>query len=216
MHFDPDDLADTLDAVRRELRETVRDGVPMRQLVAGRSFAAPADDVWSALTEPERIPRWLLPVTGDLRLGGRYQLEGNAGGEVLACEPPRHLAVTWEYGDQLSWVDVTLTPVGDGTRLELTHDAPVDPQQWREFGPGAVGIGWELMLLGLHRHVATDEVVDPAGAAAWMQSAQGSAFMAASSRAWCTASIEAGEDPEQARAAEARCIAAYSGAAPES
>ena len=31
------------------------------------------------------------PISGDLRLGGRYQLQGNAGGEILVCEPPQHL-----------------------------------------------------------------------------------------------------------------------------
>ena len=44
--------------------------------------------MWDACTDPERIGRWFLPVSGDLRLGGRYQLEGNAGGEILRCEPP--------------------------------------------------------------------------------------------------------------------------------
>ena len=44
--------------------------------------------MWDAVTSAERIPRWFLPISGDLRLGGRYQLEGNAGGEVLECAPP--------------------------------------------------------------------------------------------------------------------------------
>jgi uncharacterized protein YndB with AHSA1/START domain len=43
-------------------------------------YAAPVEDVWDACTNPARIPRWFLPVSGELRLGGRYQLEGNAGG----------------------------------------------------------------------------------------------------------------------------------------
>jgi uncharacterized protein YndB with AHSA1/START domain len=207
--------SDHLGAVRRELRDTVRDGQSMRQLVASRTFPAPPEEVWDALTSTERIPRWLLPVSGDLRLGGRYQLEGNAGGEVLTCEPPHHLAVTWEYGGQLSWVDARLTPEGDGTRLDLTHDAPVDPGMWQQFGPGAVGIGWELMLLGLFLYVGPEEAVDPADAAAWMASPDGVDLVRGSSAAWCAASIAAGEDPEQARAAAARCTAAYT-APPES
>ncbi|WP_308168107.1 hypothetical protein [Nonomuraea sp. NEAU-A123] len=48
--------------------------------------------MWDACTSAEHIPRWFLPIEGDLRAGGCYRLEGNAGGEVLACEPPRHPA----------------------------------------------------------------------------------------------------------------------------
>ena len=47
--------------------------------------------LWDACTNAERIPRWFLPVSGDLRLGGRYQLEGNAGGTIERCDPPRSL-----------------------------------------------------------------------------------------------------------------------------
>src|SRR5262245_24338722 len=100
----------TIDAIRRELRDATRDGKPARAVVAERTYPAHADDVWDALTNAERIPRWLMPISGELRLGGRYQLEGNAGGEIMACDPPRHLAVTWVYGDVTSWVDVSLTP----------------------------------------------------------------------------------------------------------
>ena len=31
-------------------------------------------DLWEALTSAERIPRWFAPVSGDLRLGGRFQV----------------------------------------------------------------------------------------------------------------------------------------------
>ena len=56
----------------------------MRLLTAERHYPAEVEEVWDALTNPERVPRWLGgAVTGDLALGGRYQIEGNAGGEVL-------------------------------------------------------------------------------------------------------------------------------------
>jgi uncharacterized protein YndB with AHSA1/START domain len=54
--------------------------------------------VWDACTDPDRLNRGFLDVTGDLRLGGSYQLEGNAHGEILRCSPPRLLAVSWIYG----------------------------------------------------------------------------------------------------------------------
>ena len=107
------DPTTAVDAIRREIRDTTRGGKPARVLVAERSYPAPAGDVWDALTNPDRIPRWLVPISGDLRLGGRYQLEGNAGGTIETCEPPRHLGVTWEYEGGISWVDVHLAESGD-------------------------------------------------------------------------------------------------------
>src|SRR5262249_55998757 len=85
-----------------------------RTVLLRRAFPAPVEDVWDACTTAERIGRWLMPVSGDLRLGGRYQLHGNAGGEVLRCEPPKLLRVTWGMGDgPASEVEVRLSP-GEG------------------------------------------------------------------------------------------------------
>jgi uncharacterized protein YndB with AHSA1/START domain len=92
-----------------------------------------------ACTTADRIGRWFMPVTGDLRLGGKYQLEGNAGGEILSCEPPRRLRVTWVMGEgAASEVEVRLSP-GDGAEnvLEPAHTAVVDPASWTKYGPGA-------------------------------------------------------------------------------
>jgi len=204
-----DSPADHLGAVARRLDSVVREGRELPRLTVVRTYPADIDDVWDALTNGDRIPRWFLPVSGELRPGGRFQLEGNAGGEVLTCDPPRHLAVTWEYGEELSWVDVVLTTGDDGTRLELVHVAPVDAEKWAEYGPGAVGVGWELGLMGLARHLTDGATVDPVEATAWMSSPAGIEFMTGSSHAWGGASIAAGEDPDRARAAAARSTTAY-------
>ena len=126
-------------AVTRTIESTQRAGTPARVLVATRSYPAPPEDLWAALTEPDRIARWFLPVSGDLRLGGRYQLEGNAGGTVESCDPPTGFAVTWEYDGDVTWVSVTLAPDGVRTTLELRHTAHVTDERWTQFGPGAVG-----------------------------------------------------------------------------
>ena len=110
--------------------------------------------MWHAVTTGERISRWLGPVSGDLELGGRFQIEGNAGGTVLQCEAPSLLEVTWEYGGGLGWVRVALIEAAEGTRLRLEHSASVDDDTRRQFGPGALGIGWELGLGGLGLHLA--------------------------------------------------------------
>jgi uncharacterized protein YndB with AHSA1/START domain len=207
------DLIDSIGAVRREVRDGERDGKPTRAVVAERTYDTTVDDVWDAITNRERIPRWFLPVEGDLRLGGRYQLEGNAGGEVTACDPPTHLAVTWEFGDQLSWVDVLLSedPAG-GTRLRLEHVAPIDPH-WDQFGPGAVGIGWDLTLLGLGEHLLTGESVKVDEEA--LAGPEGVEVMTRSNDAWCEADIASGTPEDVARPAAERTIAAYTGQGPD-
>lgn len=68
------------------------------KLVIRRHYKAEREDVWDAITTPERLVRWFLPISGDLRPGGRYQLEGNAGGEVVRCERPSEIGLTWEMG----------------------------------------------------------------------------------------------------------------------
>ena len=111
----------------REVRTGSRDGAPTKIAIARRTYPTGQADLWDALTNAERIPRWFLPVSGELKVGGRYQLEGNAGGVVERCDEPESFAVTWEFGEMMSWLAVTLAPDGTGTRLELAHEAHVDP-----------------------------------------------------------------------------------------
>src|SRR3954467_12124353 len=136
-------VADLVGAVQRRVETVQRDGRDARIAIARRTYDAAIDDVWDALTNPERIPRWFLPVTGELRVGGKYQLQGNAGGTVERCDPPNSFFATWEFGGEVSWIELRLTPEGDGTRFELEHIAHVDDTKWAEFGPGAVGVGWD-------------------------------------------------------------------------
>lgn len=201
--------ADDLGAVNRTLSTVDRDGVETKQLTATRTYPTDIADLWDALTDPDWIPRWFLPISGEVRVGGRYQLEGTAGGEILACEPPNHVAITWEYGDQVSWVDLHLSGDEHSATLDLVHVASVDQEIWAEFGPGAVGIGWELGLMGLADHPATGATVDPAVAAAWSTSPDGIAFITGSSIGWGEAAIAAGDDADQARAAAGRSTAVY-------
>ncbi len=206
----PLDIAGHVGAITRAVRDGQRNGQPTRTLVAGRTFDTTVEDLWDAITNADRIPRWFLPISGELRLGGRYRLEGNAEGEITTCEPPRHLAVTWEYGGDVSWVDVRLSATAEGAQLELEHTATPSPE-WEErgFGPGAVGIGWDLSLLGLALYLASGRGMDPAEAMAWQASDEAKDFMRGSSDGWCAADIAYGTAPEVARAAADRTIEAY-------
>src|SRR5262249_19170576 len=165
-------------AVTRELQNRDHQGRPARVLVASCAYDTVIGDVWDAITNPERIPRWFLPVSGDLRLGGRYQLEGNAGGQITACEPPRSLDLTWEFGGQVSWVNVRLSELSDGgTNLRLEHIAQVPEEFWNQYGPGAVGVGWDLTMLGLGLHLETNTTLDPRQAALWPTTEVGKDFV---------------------------------------
>jgi len=153
------DIARHLSAVHREVSakpetETVR-------VLLRRSYEAEVDDVWSAVTDPERVRRWFLPLTGDLRAGGTFQLEGHAGGDILGCEPPRLLRVT--FGGPTSIVELRLTSAGeDGgtTVLELDHSVPLE-MAGSAAGALYVGPGWDGAVLGLGLFLAGELIEDP-------------------------------------------------------
>lgn len=178
----------------------------------GRTYHTDQDDLWDAVTNIERIPRWLMPITGNLEVGGRYQLEGHAGGTVLTCDPPKNFTATWESMGAVSWIDVSVHSEGpDRARLVVEHVAQVDDATARMFGPGAVGMGWESMLLGLAIHLRTGDSVDPAVGQEWLATPDGRRFLTASSEGWYAANVAFGEDPAAAREMADRCLAAYLG-----
>jgi uncharacterized protein YndB with AHSA1/START domain len=87
-------------------------------------FDTDIGDLWSALTEPGRLARWIGDVEGDLRLGGEFRARFFASGwegtgQVEACEPPRRLLVLTKQPGQSDEhvIEVTLATDGDQTIL---------------------------------------------------------------------------------------------------
>jgi uncharacterized protein YndB with AHSA1/START domain len=213
--------------VIREIEATQRK-VGRGQIAAGeghtvtlrRTYEAPIEDVWDALTNPRRIPRWFLPISGDLRVGGNYKFEGNAGGTIQSCERPNRLLVTWvgmETGSpaDVSEVEVRLTAQGaDRTTVEMVHTAVVPDEMWSEYGPGAVGVGWEGGVLGMALHLggAESAIEDREN---WPFTEEGREFMRLSSEAWGEANRTAGADDETVARNVANTFAFYTTAAPE-
>jgi uncharacterized protein YndB with AHSA1/START domain len=206
------DVTQQINAVRRQVGSRTLEAGEARTVTVSQTYKTDIDDLWDAVTSAERIGRWFLPVTGDLKLGGRYQLQGNAGGTVTACQPPTGYDATWEWQENVSWIEVRLTAVDDGTRFELHHTALVG-EHWDSFGPGAVGIGWDGMLLGLANYLATGQGMSQEDAAAWMATDEAKAFYTASGRRWTEADIAFGTDPAKAKEVGDRTIAFYTGGA---
>jgi len=208
------DVVQQINSVRRQVGTRVLEAGEARVVTVSQVYDTEPEDLWDACTSAERIPRWFLPVTGELRLGGQYQLEGNASGTVERCDPPKSFFATWEYAGQVSWIEVRVLPESGGrARLELDHIAHED-EHWTQYGPGAVGIGWDMGLIGLALHLAGEPPLSPDDAMAWPLSAEGREFTTRSSQSWYEASVASGADPAAAREAADRTTAAYT-AAPE-
>ncbi len=199
-----------LATVERSVSSLEWDGRPARTVTLSRIYESAIEDLWDALTNAERIPLWFLPVSGNLVPGGRYQLKDNAGGMITACERLSHFALTWEFGEDVSWVEVRLFADGDShTRLTLTHTALLS-EHWNTYGPGAVGVGWELGLMGLAIHIVQPDEPKP-DEVAFATSTSGKSLITGSSERWGHASIAAGTDPDAAGAAAQRTTAFYTG-----
>ncbi|MFE5889805.1 SRPBCC family protein [Streptomyces sp. NPDC056462] len=208
------EIVDELNRLHRQVGTRQVEAGEARTVLLRRTYDAELTDVWDAVTSPERISRWFLPVSGEFKVGGRYQLEGNAGGEILECEEPTRLRVSWLYGPDpgFSEVEVRITPEGEErTVLELEHVAVVPDEFWDQFGPGAVGIGWDLGLLGLAMHLAGGGM-SKEESEAWQLSDEGKAYATRSGELWGEAYTASGADGQVVAATTAATIAFYTGA----
>ncbi|MBE3002267.1 SRPBCC domain-containing protein [Nocardiopsis sp. HNM0947] len=203
------DMSNHVDAVDRRVDiEDTADGQEYA-VVLTRDLGAPVEDLWRACTDRERLARWFMPVTGELVQDGTYQVQDNAGGRVLACDPPRSFRVTWEFGGY-SELEARFSTAGEErARLQIAHAAPVD-DFFATYGPGATGIGWEQALVGLALYLETGDPY-PDGDTAWEESGSYRDFAALVGQRWGEAHVAAGGDPGAAEAAAARTVAFYTG-----
>lgn len=185
------DIATELTAIHREVVKRTGGGGEVVGAVLRRGYDVPAEDAWEAITDPERLKRWFLPISGDLRVGGKFQLEGNAGGEILRCEAPRLLRTT--FGDPSSQVELRLKADGGSTVLEFDHTVSLAIA-----GSGAgvlyVGPGWDGALMALGLFLRGEVIEDPVTAA---NSPEAQEFSRRSVHAWASvieASGTAGAD----------------------
>jgi uncharacterized protein YndB with AHSA1/START domain len=122
-------------------------------------FPTDIDDLWSALTDPQRLARWVAEVEGELRPGGDFGAHYLGGaldvtGHVDACEPPHRLLLTMRDTDphpgqpEKTVIEATLSAAGDGTILVVEERGlPLDLLP-------AYGAGVQIHVENLAAHLA--------------------------------------------------------------
>ncbi len=119
------------------------------RVVFHRTLAAPIDQVWAALTTPERLAHWFAQATVDLRVGGTLRLRWIGSEEtvmqITVCDPPRSIAWQWHLDGRTTLVRFDLATAGDGCALTLTHSG-LSPRAGRGAG---VRAGWHAHLDGI-------------------------------------------------------------------
>jgi uncharacterized protein YndB with AHSA1/START domain len=201
-------------ATFREVGKSEHDGKPTRIVRASRTYPTNQTDLWNALTEKERIRRWFGEVSGDFELGGRFSIKDNADSEITACEPPKSLALTWEFDDNISWVRVAVAESNDGALLTLEHEMPTDEKSeahWQQYGPAGTGVGWEMAFLGLDVYLADDSHSSHEAGEAWAQTEQGKTTLRAWAQAWGEAHVRSGASTRIAKDLADQTAAFYTG-----
>jgi uncharacterized protein YndB with AHSA1/START domain len=131
-------------------RQETRDGMPY--VVMERTFRAPIDSVWAAVTEPERLGRWIGTWAGD-PASGQVEFQMTYEGDdapietfrIVECEAPRRLVVItsmpYEGEHPVSWtLRLDLVEIDGTTTLRFAQSLP-DPQMAESVGPG-----WDYYL----------------------------------------------------------------------
>jgi uncharacterized protein YndB with AHSA1/START domain len=194
------DFTDALGAVEREV-VTGDEHVTVRMR---RVFDTSVEDVWEAITDAGRLARWFQPVNGDLREGGRFEFKDGSSGEVLRCERPSLLKVS--YGGPTSVVEVRLAADGSGAKLTLEHSVPLE---FAGSGAGALfaGPGWDVAFLALGLHLAGEFPAedDPA---AWESSIEVQRYSRKVIDAWGEAA-SATATPEEIEGAKQAALAQF-------
>ena len=116
------------------------------RLVLTRTFRAPIEDVWAAVTDPERLARWIGTFAGDPATGRvSFTMTGEEGAapedvEIRECVRPHTLKVTSAVGEDAWFLDLDLVEEDGVTTLTFTQPG-IDPVQAESVGPG-----WEYYL----------------------------------------------------------------------
>lgn len=116
-------------------------------------YATPIDDLWSALTQPSRLRRWIADVTGDLRVGGAFAATFTSGWEgtgiVEICDAPHRLLVTTQRpGHDSTVMEAVLTSEDDQRTRLVIEERGLPLEDYADHGAG-----WQAHAEDLQEHV---------------------------------------------------------------
>lgn len=125
--------------------------------------------LWDAITQPEFTRRYFhqTAIESDWKVGSpvRYMMENGSSamdGQVLACDPPRKLSITWAFcyspdvkSDPPSRVTFEIEPAGELCKLTVLHDEFESETNTYK----AVGGGWPAILSSLKSMLETGEAL---------------------------------------------------------
>ncbi len=188
--------------MKRTFGKSPRDGQDGYAITLSATCDHALDDIWAALTKPNRLARWLSPVTGNLARGGRYEIAETAGGKIEVCEPKRRLSLTLKQGELKQQLEVTFNTEGKGkskcARISLAvraNKGELPEGVWDAYGPATIAIGWEIVMAALLRHLDAPKEEPSAGyIASFAASAAGREFTHDAFTAWRKAAISGGEN----------------------
>lgn len=107
-----------------------------------RRLAAPPEEVWQLLIDPEEAATWLTTLAIEPHVGGSYTLTFDNGmptshGHITMFEPPTLLEFGWYEGEAIaSQVRIELHPDNGATVLHLTHTLLEDTEDLQPFAEG--------------------------------------------------------------------------------
>ncbi|MGH2869638.1 MAG: SRPBCC domain-containing protein [Solirubrobacteraceae bacterium] len=139
-----------------ELRRREIPAGEARVAVFTRTYPTTIEDLWDACTNPERLRRWYVPVTGDLRVGGTFEQVNMGSGTIMVCSPPELLKVSLGAGADEIGLRLSAGADPDTAMLELQHATTLDAHSIGGQMYDAIycmGGGYYPRLLALDRHL---------------------------------------------------------------
>ena len=139
-------------------------------MVLTRTIAHPVEEVWTAISDPDALERYVGRPEGDLRRGGSYELPDGTRGSILRCDPPRLLTVAvTRPGGHSAELEVHLSAEDSHTLVELKYASVrhgfvlIDANS----GEWAAGPGWEFFLDSLGDYLDGIEPDEALGIIGW-------------------------------------------------
>lgn len=128
-----------------------------KPLIIEQEFRAPVELLWRAITDKELMKKWYFDIPDfKLELGAKFHFEGSAEEtcyvhlcEILEIVPFKKLKYSWKYEGYkgLSFVTFELEPIGNITKLKLTHEGlETLPSENAHFKKDNFTQGWKFLI----------------------------------------------------------------------